>query len=383
MIKGNIRFLTITVLFWFSQYVFNPFFSPYLENLEIASTIAGVILGAYALSQLILRVPFGIAADRLRNHKIFMVGGLGCLGAAGVLLYFAQSPVAFCAGRFLGGVSASTWVSFTVFFTNRFPKEEMGKAVAIVMLANNLGTLLSYVAGTIYIGSVGIRGLFLFSAAAAFLGAILMIGIPEKYQSKDEPMSVRDVITTIKNKNLLAVSLLAALAQLVLFASAINFIANYARDIGASEQELGIMSICLNGTAVIISFWMSSAMSQRISDRMKMSASFVFISIACFFVPHCSGIVGIYGVQISNGIGRAIVLPLTMSLALREIPPQYKSTAMGAYQCIYSLGMMFGPMLMGFALKQAGEYRRPYYLLGLLSVLGIFLSFIYSRTKKA
>lgn len=382
MIRKNIRFLSIVFLFWFAQYIFNPFFSPYLEELEIAATLAGLIIGAYGFSQLLLRIPFGISADRLRNHKLFMMGGLLCLCVSGVLLYFAQSSAAFLVARFFSGAAASTWVSFTVFFTNCFPKEDTERAVATIMLANNFGVVLSYILGTISIDMVGVRGLFLMSAGAALLGAVLMVGISEEWQSGNSPISIKDVFITIKDKNLLCVSMLTALAQMIIFASALSFTANFAEKIGAYKYQLGIISIFFNSASVAASFWMSFKISTKITNQIKIVSAFVLVSISCFIVPNCTSVVGIYVAQILCGIGRGIILSLTMALALRDILPQFMSTAMGTYQSIYSLGMTIGPMIMGFALNQAGNYQIPYYLSGGMGLAGAVLSVVYVKKQK-
>ncbi|MBQ3879560.1 MAG: MFS transporter, partial [Oscillospiraceae bacterium] len=56
-------FLVAVALFWFSQYVYTSYFTPYMSSLGIAASLAGTIVGAYGFTQLVLRIPFGVAAD--------------------------------------------------------------------------------------------------------------------------------------------------------------------------------------------------------------------------------------------------------------------------------------------------------------------------------
>jgi hypothetical protein len=37
--------------------------------------VVGLIVGAYGVTQLILRIPLGITIDIVRNHKLFIVAG--------------------------------------------------------------------------------------------------------------------------------------------------------------------------------------------------------------------------------------------------------------------------------------------------------------------
>ena len=52
-----------TFFFWFAQYVYNPYMTPYLLGLYITASFAGVIVGMYGSTQLICRLP-GNAAWR-------------------------------------------------------------------------------------------------------------------------------------------------------------------------------------------------------------------------------------------------------------------------------------------------------------------------------
>ena len=55
-------FLVAVALFWFSQYVYTSYFTPYMTSLGIAASLAGTIVGAYGFTQLVLRIPFCVAA---------------------------------------------------------------------------------------------------------------------------------------------------------------------------------------------------------------------------------------------------------------------------------------------------------------------------------
>src|SRR5690606_38841152 len=64
-----------------------------------------------------------------------------------------------------------------------------------------------------------------------------------------------------------------------------------------------------------------------------------------------------YVTQAINGFTQGLHLPLFLSLAIIDIKPHMKATAMGLYQAIYSLGMFSGPFIAGFLNKAYGiEY---------------------------
>lgn len=57
--------LIIVALFWFAQYVYVPFQTPYLSTMQVSSSMIGIIIGIYGFSQMVLRMPIGIMADKM------------------------------------------------------------------------------------------------------------------------------------------------------------------------------------------------------------------------------------------------------------------------------------------------------------------------------
>lgn len=78
----------IVILFWFAQYVYIPYQTPYLLSLQVSEVFLGSILGAYGVTQLLLRLPIGVMADSAGRHKGFILCGTL---AAGLTSGFSSS----------------------------------------------------------------------------------------------------------------------------------------------------------------------------------------------------------------------------------------------------------------------------------------------------
>ena len=374
--------MLVVALFWFAHYVFVPYFTPHMTALGIASTTVGVIVGTYGFSQLLLRIPFGITADRIGSQKLLMLLGCACLILAGIILRVAEHPAVFLLGRFLSGVSASTWVNFTVFFSGLFSGDETGRAMGTVMAFNNMGMVLSYAFGMLFFDRLGIRGLFLVSIAVAAVALALLLPLREERKLPERPMHFRDVLDVLRNPRLLLNAGLAALMQVGTFATAMSFTANHAKALGAGGFELGLVSILFSATGMLASFWTGTALRRKIPDNLHIAAAFALMAVYCVSVPNSAGMAGIYLAQLPGGFGRSIVMSLTMSLAIGDIPAQLRSTAMGAYQSIYGLGMTLGPVLMGAMLDVTADTRYAFYMIGAVSLVGTVWSFLAAGRKK-
>lgn len=99
---------TVTALFWCSQYSYTPYINPELASMGMTASFMGLVSSAYGLTQTFLRLPQGMAADRIGRQKPFVL--FGCLMAlvslAVVLLFY--SPFGFLIGRALAGVSSAS-----------------------------------------------------------------------------------------------------------------------------------------------------------------------------------------------------------------------------------------------------------------------------------
>ena len=87
-------FCAATTLFWFAMYTYVPILAPYVEHLGGSLSMAGLVVGSYGFTQMLVRIPIGFASDRLGRRKPFVILGL-CLAAASSLgLGIATGPTA-------------------------------------------------------------------------------------------------------------------------------------------------------------------------------------------------------------------------------------------------------------------------------------------------
>lgn len=373
-------FLAVVTLFWFAQYIFVPFLTPHLAALGVAASVSGVILGAYGFSQLVLRIPVSISEDCLGRHRLYMGCGLVAVVAASLLPVLFESPAAYLISRTLAGVGASTWVSFTVAFTGGYPnvKERMGRLVA----CNNLGILLSYLVSGVLYQKLGMKPLFVISACVA-AGALLVLPLAQKGGTVGtHPFHVRDLWTVFKNKNLLTCSLMCALMQLINFATAMSFVSTYAQQRGASGFALSLVAIAFYVAGTTASAVYGRGVFSRMSDRAFMAMGFGTFALYCLALPLCRSVWLILLAQLLGGVSRTLLYTQQMALCTRTVEPEHKTTAVGVFQSIYSLGMTVGPVVMGWVLEfTQNDYPTAFVCISAFAIAGVIWSLIALRKK--
>ncbi|MBE5779869.1 MAG: MFS transporter [Clostridiales bacterium] len=378
--KNDRLLLWITVLLWFSLYVYTPYLSPHLERLGLGVSTIGVIIGAYGFSQLLLRVPISIGDDRTGRHRLFMLLGLLAIAAGSLLPLIHENAAIYLVFRALAGVGASTWVCYTVAYASG-GRERMAQIVN----ANNLGILLSFFAGNILYMALGIRALYGASIASA-AAALVLIAFWKPRNGETQPaFHWGDFLRLLKNRPLWLYSLLMALGQLVVFATAMSFTANYAKELGAGTLALTLLSVAFYGAGMLASWLTGRKMFARWKDKTLLASGFGMMAVYCLLLPVMQSPAGVIGVQLLGGFGRTVLYTLLMDKAIQGIAPNQKTTAMGIFQSVYSLGMTMGSAVMGWLMDVLGGYGAAFIVMGVISVVGaawcLFGCKTYERTE--
>lgn len=375
-------FLAAVVLFWFSQYSFIPHLTPYLTGtLAIPAATAGVIVGAYGLLQTCLRLPTGLFGSRSSFSRIIMIFGAIALALSSILLLQARTVSLLWCARALSGVSAATWVCFTVFYGDYFASSDK-RSMGYMVSANNLGMMLGYIAAALFNDLLGIKFLFLLSIISAFLSAALLLVLfsGSRKREQAERVSVSDIASVLRSRSLWSCSFFTALSQLISFATMISFSANYAVSIGCTGAQVGMISVVNTVAGLFAASAIASGKLERIPQKKIVSIGFLLMFIYCVFLTRCKGIVGLLVLQFLGGIGRNFVMTTMMAGAVSGIPRIQKTLAMGIFQSVYGLGMTLGPILMGSLLGYNPDYGFAYLIIAAICVFGAVLSLLSKKT---
>lgn len=371
-------FQWLTFFFWFSLYVYSPFLATHGKAMGIADGFLGIVLGSYGLTQLVLRLPIGIGSDRLRRRKPFVV--IGCfLGFASALgMGMMALPWGYLAFRALSGVSAACWVVYTVLYASYFDGRDASKVMGSISLFNNGGILAAILLGMVLAENLGERSTFFFAAGGGLIAALLSLGIRERQPAETRPIRARDVLMVLKDRNLLVVSLLVAIGQIMVFGTVYGFTPAFAQEkLGAAKWELGLLTAG-STAAMVAASYLISRYATRLKPRRTMVLSMLLVAASCILIPLCPSIGWLYVVQIMAGFGRSVTMTLGMGLSILTVPDAYRSTAMGTFQAVYAIGIVLGPTIIGF-IGQAVGREQGFLVVGLIGAVGSLLGLLLPR----
>jgi predicted MFS family arabinose efflux permease len=249
--------------------------------------------------------------------------------------------------RGLSGVAAATWVIHTVTFASLFQPDQATKAMGIINAILNLAQVLAMFAGGLIATHFSQEYTFLVAAAGGVVGIALSFAAPEPEEHKRPALTLSGLLAMAKQRNLMIASLLGFCIQVLTYGGVFGFTPVAARQIGASNFELGLLQTVFMLPGIVASTLSGTYFANRFGERLSIAASFAITGAAYAVIPSLTGIYGLYLSQALGGFARGLIFPLLMGLSMRGIANHQRASAMGVYQAIYGLGMFVGPVLVG------------------------------------
>ena len=365
--KTTIRAYYVSMfLYWGALYVYSPILSVYAQSLGASFTTVGLVVGAYGFVQMWLRIPLGIWSDRLGRRLPFLYAGhffnlVGCLGLA-----LAPTPMYLIAFRGVLGISAATWVAFTVLFASYFPPDQSPKAMGVVTAINGISLIVVNGSGGQIAQMWGMGATFYAGAVLAAMGLIATVPIKE-HRTHRQPPTFRQIWRIITHPALMLIACITALNHYTFWATTFGFIPVHAANLGASKLTLGII-----GVAALVPYTLTAPMNHhfavRLGENRAAFTGILVMGVTMFVVPLIRNIPLLAIAQGASGFGRGLVYPLLMGLSIREISGEDRATAMGVFQAVYAIGMFLGPATAG-AVADAVGLSGAFIIAGTVSVI--------------
>ena len=356
MLKINEKrlFEIAVVFFWASEYCHTPYFTPYLGQLGISATLIGLIVGAYGFTQMLIRIPLGMATDATSGYKAVTVGGLFFTTLSSLGLWLFTDIYLIFIFRVFAGVAASAWIAMTVSYMGYFKDEDSVNATATLNGLNNCGKLMAFILGAVAAQFWGYRSALLMSFLTGLIG-LCLVPFTRKVEIKRTPMSVRHLIGNLSNKTIMLPSLLAAVAMMIVHGTVFSFTSTLAESVGAGALMLSFLSMVFTIVQILSTGFIKSDFIKNGSRNIEITCGFLLMSSYLVILAFANNPWMILPGQIIAGFAFAMLNSLLMSECVKGVPAGEKTTAMGIYQAVYGVGMTIGPVYMGRIMDTLGN----------------------------
>ena len=335
-----------SLFWWFSLYIYVPVLPIYSKDLGSSLQFIGIIVGSYALGQILFRIPIGYLSDRLKSRKLFSVlsGIVSFLGSA--YLFISNNPNEVLIGRTITGVAAAGWVAISVYYSSFFPRNERFKSSTIILSSNMLSVFLgTFLSG--YISDlISIKTCFLLSMVSAILSSILFLISKEKPFDTKSEFSTIQFINLLRNKLLICLCLIGIFIQFITFSINFSYFPIYLNKLSFSDSIVGNL-VAFYTLASFIGTISSPRLIKRFGLWRIFIYSAILIGLTTLITPLFENLFLLIFLRLIGGIGGGIIFSSCMSSIVRGFQENYQASAMGIFQAVYAIGMFLGPILSG------------------------------------
>jgi MFS family permease len=365
-----------TFFFWASLYLYVPILPNHSKDLGASATMIGYIVASYAIGQIILRIPLGIAVD-IWGTKPFAILTMLCSGLGSFGLLISDGPIDIFFARLITGIAGAGWVAISLLFASQFKKQLLHYASSFMMGINGVAiTLSTFLSGRLS-DLYGEKTPFLASLIVSFMGMIILFWAKDK-KPKNVNLNKSKMIKLLKNDVLLRISAIAIGFHFVTFAINFGFLPILIENLGGSKTNIGDITT-LSQLAGITGMALSAWFISKIGIRKTMILGSTSMIISLIFTSYIENLTIIAGLQFISGFGRGILYTVTITLILFSFEDNSRGLAMGAYQAYYAIGMFLGPAISGFVVNSFG-INAIFWLSSLITLIALIIG-VYKPYK--
>ena len=374
-------YLAAVFFFWASMYVYMPTLPQYVQGKTNQLALVGIVLSMYGLWQALLRLPLGVASDRVGRRKPFIIICF-ILSALGAWLMSTSSDALWLGiGRGITGLAAAGWVPLVVAFSGLFPPKDAIKAATILSFTNFISRMLiTNLTG--FLNEIGGYSLAFYVAIGLSALAVLAISFAKEERIPSKITSIQDIGRIIIRKDVILPSMLGAVNQYAVFATTFAFMPILAKQLGATDVTQSILMSFFGIGAMMLGSLMISKLMKQFETRNLIYVSFILTASGIGILALASTLWMVFVAQFLIGFASGIGYPTLMGLSIERVSESERATAMGVFQSVYAFGMFAGPYLNGWLADAMGL---PYMFVAnaiVVFLLGMLGTIFLNRSKE-
>ena len=353
MIKSVLPLSAIIALRFLGLFLVLPVISVYAINLEGATTtLVGIVVGGYALTQMIFQVPFGVISDKL-GRKGTIIMGLLLFAIGSLICAIATDILTLLLGRFLQGAGAIAAV-VTAMISDLVKEEQRPKAMATMGMFIGISFAVSMLAGPTLGAWFGVESLFIIVMFLALISIFVLVKmVPNPPHITHTYNGKANIGQVLGNKNLIKMNITNFLQKgLMTFAFMIIPMVL----LRAYEWNLDeLWKVYL--PAMIFGF-LAMAPAAIIAEKKGKFKEILVVGIALFAVSYLviglssSAMVFMIGVVIFF-VGFNMHEPIMQSLATKFAKVHQRGLVLGIFNSFGYLGTFLGGFLGGMFFENA------------------------------
>jgi MFS family permease len=328
-----------------------------------SSSAVGVVVGAFAVSALLLRPWAGRLGDRRGRRLLLIVGGAAF--AASILGYLVSRSVGAMVGMRLltGAAEALFFVGATAAIGDLAPEDRRGEALSLFSLGLYAGIGVGPLIGEVVLREVGFTAVWAVAAGLAALATVLGSLVPE---TRPPPEAIDRPRPPLIHPAGLRPGVVL-LANLLGMAGFFAFVPLYALQLGLSGSRVVFLTFSVT---VLLIRGFGAKIPDRLGAGRAARASLALSAFGLVVVAAWGSPAGLFLGTVVLAVGQALAFPALMTLAIRGVPGSERGSVVGTFTAFVDLSFGIGPVVLGLVVEAAG-FRAAFLAAGVISAAGL------------
>ncbi len=338
--------------------------------LDSGDVAVGVVIGAYAITGLLLRPFAGRLADRRGRKPTVLLGAL-VLCASGLLYLPSLGLAGLIVARLaLGAGEGALYTAGSAWIVDIAPPARRGRVLGLYGLAVWGALSVGPLAGELLLDAGGYTAVWIFAAAMPLLGALIATRVPDPFvplsHSEPHPLIAPEAVRP---------GLAIALAS-VGYAAVAAFVVLHLEDRGVGH---GVVVFGAFAAMIVLTRLVAGDLPDRVGAlRVAIVATLVEAAgLLTIGFAHSLPVALVGGCAM--GAAFSLLNPSLMLIALGRVGESARGAAMGTYTAFFDAGVGFGAPLAGLAAALT-DYQGAFVLAAAIAVGSTLLSLTMLRS---
>lgn len=357
--------------------MFGPSSRALAEELHLSPATASLLKSLPILVGSAMRIPIGLATDRLGAKRtypvVLLVGALGaCLASVGT------DVATIAAGGLVLGLVGTTFTIGAQSVSSQTPAAAQGTALGIFG-AGNVGTALTTAVMPVLLAVVGWRGAFRVYAAALALAAIVHFAFAPAAPRPAQPTPLRVLLAPLADLRTWRFGLYYTATFGVFVATALALTDLYVDGYGCTLREAGLLATTFAITASLVRA-VGGVLADRLGARRVLRASLAGVFLPLVAISSAPPL----AVTVLLVLLGAVAMGIGMAATFRYIPAHFPSSVGAVGGAVGALGGLGGFFLPNLGAACVSALHSPFvslFPLALVALVALFVQTLAVRVS--
>ncbi|MET7277668.1 MFS transporter [Kribbella sp. NPDC005582] len=343
------------LLYGIGQGAIAPVIAVSATHLGATPAVAGVVVAAAGLGQVIGDIPAGALTNRIGERRA-MLGATVLVSFALVACLLAPTVWGLAIAIGMTGLAGSVWgLARQAYLSEAVPIELRARALSTLGGVQRIGSFIGPFLGALVMRFLGTDGAYWVHLAGAALACVVLVSLPDiEHVRGRRPVAAQSTITVIR-EHLPVLRTLGTGALLVgaVRASRQVVIPLWALHIGLDAQTTSII-FGLSGAVDMLLFYPAGSVMDRMGRKWVAVPSMLVLGLAHLLLPLTHTAATLTAVALLMGVGNGLGAGVIMTLGADASPAVGRAQFLGAFRLFADTGNGSGPLLLAGATAVLG-----------------------------